>query len=149
MKKKLYLMLLSVLTMFTLCANAFAVDIPESTYLETIDLGDGFYMVVSLVEHPTTFASNTASKTKEGAVYDGSTQVGTVKLVGRFTYNGSSATATSGVASGSGKNGWSYTDGSASCSGNTVTGTYKFKSSSGTNKTFYLKMTCSANGSIS
>lgn len=144
MKARKLLALLCVFALFcSLVTSALAAE-PQ----KVIDLGDGFYMVVTLEQQPMTRTGDTVQGSKTGKVYHGTTQIGTVTLMAEFDISGPTAKATRAAISGSGMNGWSYDRGTTSCSGNKATGTAYF-SSGGTTKSFVLTMTCSSNGVIS
>lgn len=115
---------------------------------EVIDLGDGFYAVITLTQIPMTRAGDTVTGSKSGKVYNNGVQIGTATLTGQFDISGSTAKATRAAITGSGMNGWSYDRGTTSCSGNKATGTAYF-SSGGTTKSLTLTLTCSPNGDIS
>lgn len=118
------------------------------TEKEVIDLGDGFYAVVTLDEMPMTRAGDTKNGSKSATVYNGSTVIGTATLIAKFDTSGAVAKAISAGISGTGKNGWSYDHGTTSLSGNKATGTAYFKSGS-TTKSLTLTLTCSSDGTIS
>lgn len=115
---------------------------------EVIDLGDGFYIVITTKQIPMNRAGDIVTGSKSGKVYNGLTQVGTATLTGQFDISGSTAKATRSAITGSGMNGWNYDRGTTSCSGNKVTGTAYFSSGS-TAKSFPLTLTCSPSGVIS
>lgn len=115
---------------------------------EIIDLGDGFYIVVTTEQMPMVRRGDVVAGSKNGKVYSGTTQVGTLTVYGEFDISGSTAKATQAGISGSGMNGWSYDRGTTSRSGNKVTGTGYFSSGS-TTKSFSLTLTCSPSGVIS
>lgn len=115
---------------------------------EIIDLGDGFYAVVTLNEGPMTRSGDTKNGSKSANVYNGSTKIGTANLIATFDISGATARATYAGISGTGQNGWSYDHGTTSLSGNKAQGTAYFKSGS-TVKSLTLTLTCSPNGTIS
>ena len=114
---------------------------------EIIDLGDGFYAVVTLDEGLMTRAG-TKSGSKSAKVYNGSTVIGSATLVAIFDISGSTAKATDAGISGTGQNGWSYDHGTTRLSGNKAYGTAYFKSGS-TTKSLPLTLTCSPDGPLS
>ena len=115
---------------------------------EIIDLGDGFYAVVTLVEGPAARAAGTKNGTKTATIYNGSTVVGTATLIASFDISGTTAKATSASISGAGQNGWNYDYGTTSTSGNKASGTAYFSLGSVT-KPLTLTITCSPDGTIS
>lgn len=141
--KRLFVLLCTCFLVFSLCASALAAEKQE-----IIDLGDGFYMVVTTEQMSVSRAGDVVSGSKSGNVYFGTTQIGTMTVYGDFDISGSTAKATRSAISGSGMNGWSYDRGTTSRSGNKVTGTGYF-SSGATTKNFSLTLTCSPNGDIS
>lgn len=143
-KVRCFLALLCALTLvFSLCTPALAVEKQE-----IVDLGDGFYAVITLDQVPMSRAGDVVKGSKTGKVYNGTTQIGTMTLGAEFDISGATARATSSVVTGSGMNGWSYDRGTTSRSGNKVTGTGYFSSGS-TVKAFSLTLTCSPDGEIS
>lgn len=132
------------------CLLAFSLLTPvqAAERQEIIDLGDGFYMVVTTEQIPMSRAGDVVTGSKTGDAYFGGTQIGTLTVYGDFDISGSTAKAIRSAISGSGMNGWSYDRGTTSRSGNKVTGTGYF-SSGGTTKSFALTLTCSPNGEIS
>ena len=141
--KRLFALLLVCLLVFSLLTPAFAAE--EQT---TIDLGDGFYMVVTIEQVPMSRAGDVVTGSKTGKVYSGTTQVGTLTVYGDFDISGSTAKAVRSAITGSGMNGWSYDRGTTSRSGNKVTGTGYFSSGS-SSRNITLTLTCSSSGVIS
>lgn len=141
--KRFFSILFVCLLAFSLLTPALAVERQE-----IIDLGDGFYVVVTTEQAPMSRAGDVVSGNKSGKVYSGTTQVGTLTVYGDFDISGSTAKATRSAITGSGMNGWSYDRGTTSRSGNKVTGTGYFSSGS-TTKSFSLTLTCSPSGVIS
>lgn len=135
-----------------LCALVFIVSVftPALAAEEKkiIDLGDGFYAVITLEQGPMTRAGDTVSGSKSGDLYHNGTKIGTATLSAEFDISGSTAKATRSVIGGSGMNGWSYDRGTTSRSGNKATGTAYFSDGSIT-KAFSLTLTCSPSGVIS
>lgn len=136
-----------------LCGAAMLVSLLTPTMAaenkeEIIDLGDGFYAVVTLEEGPMTRAGNTKNGSKSATVYNGSTAIGTATLAATFDLSGATAKATVAAINGTGQNGWSYDHGTTRLSGNKAYGTAYFKSGS-TTKSFTLTLTCSPDGTIS
>lgn len=129
-----------VLSLFT---SALAVEEQE-----IIDLGDGFYVVVTTEQMPMSRAGDVVTGSKTGKVYSGTTQVGTLTVYGDFDISGSTAKAIRSAITGSGMNGWSYDRGTTSRSGNKVTGTGYFSSGSDS-RSITLTLTCSPSGTIS
>lgn len=142
--KKLSSALLMLILAFSLSAPVFAAN------QEIINLGDGYYAVVTTEVSQTAYTARASSVTasKSAKVYSGSTQVGTGTLTGTFSYTGSVSKAVSGSCSGSGMSGWTYKRGTATCSGKTVTGNFVYSSGS-TTKTLTLTLTCSGDGTVS
>lgn len=141
--KRLFALLLVCLLVFSLLTPAFAAE--EQT---TIDLGDGFYMIVTIEQVPMSRAGDVVTGSKTGKVYSGTMQVGTLTVYGDFDISGSTAKAVRSAITGSGMNGWSYDRGTTSRSGNKVTGTGYFSSGS-SSRSITLTLTCSASGVIS
>lgn len=141
--KRLFALLCTCFLVFSLCASALAAEKQE-----IIDLGDGFYMVVTTEQMSVSRAGDVVSGSKSGKVYSGTTQVGTLTVYGDFDISGSTAKAIRSAISGSGMNGWSYDRGTTSRSGNKVTGTGYFSSGSDS-RSITLTLTCSPNGDIS
>lgn len=136
-----------------LCALMVAVSLIPTTFAseakeEVIDLGDGFYAVVTLEQSPMSRAGDTVSGNKTGTVYQGSVLVGTATLGATFDISGSTAKAIDAKITGSGQNGWSYKSGTTSLSGNKATGTAVFEMGSST-KSLVLTLTCSSDGRLS
>ncbi len=142
--KKLLALLCGAAMMVSLLTPAMAAE----NRREVIDMGDGFYAVVTMEEMPMTRAGDTKNGTKSATVYNGSTVIGTATLMATFDISGATARATLAAINGTGKNGWSYDHGTASRSGNKASGTAYFKSGS-TTKSLTLTMTCSSDGTIS
>lgn len=115
---------------------------------KVIDLGDGFYVVETIMHTPMARASNTAGGSKSGNVYYGSTQIGIATLYGTFDISGSAARAEKANISGTGSNGGTYSNGTTRCSGNTVSGTAYF-TYNGVQKSIRLSLTCTPDGSLS
>lgn len=117
---------------------------------EVVDLGDGYYAVITVTQAPLTRAGDdTVAGSKTGKVYNNNgTQIGTATLTGQFDISGSTAKAIRSAITGSGMNNWSYDRGTTSCSGNKATGTAYFSSGSAT-KSLTMTLTCSADGVIS
>lgn len=115
---------------------------------EIIDLGDGFYAVITLDQAPVSRSGDTAAGSKSGAIYQGGTQIGTATFYADFDISGATAKATRAVISGSGMNGWSYSRGTTSRSGNKATGTAYFTDGN-IIRILTLTLTCSPDGAIS
>lgn len=141
--KRFFTLLLVCLLAFSLLTPVFAAE--EQT---TIDLGDGFYMVVTIEQAPMSRAGDVITGSKTGKVYSGTTQVGVLTVYGDFDISGSTAKAVRSAITGSGMNGWSYDRGTTSRSGNKVTGTGYFSSGSNS-RSITLTLTCSPSGVIS
>lgn len=142
--KKISALLCCVAMMVSMLTPAMAVEKEETV----IDLGDGFYVVETVVQLPATRAGGTVNGQKNAVLYQGSTIIGVATLIGRFDTSGATAKATSGAINGNGQNGWSYDHGTTRCSGNKVYGTAYF-TSGGTTKTLSMTLTCSPDGTIS
>lgn len=138
---------LALLCVFALICSIFTTALAAEPQ-EVIDLGDGFYMVVTTEQMPMSRAGSTVQGSKSGRIYSGTTQIGTATLMAEFDISGSTAKATRSAINGSGMNGWSYDRGTTSCSGNKATGTAYFSSGS-SSKSLTLTLTCSPNGVIS
>lgn len=138
-----FALLCACLLLFSLLTPALAAEKQE-----TIDLGGGFYMVVTTEQMSMSRAGDSVAGSKTGRAYFGSIQIGSLTVHGEFDISGSTAKATRSAVTGSGMNGWSYDRGTTSRSGNKVTGTGYFSSGS-TTKNFSLTLTCSPSGVIS
>lgn len=144
MKLKKYLAVLCVFALaFSLSAPALAAERQE-----IIDLGDGFYAVITLDQAPVSRSGDTAAGSKTGAIYQGGTQIGTATFSASFDISGATAKMTHGYISGTGMNGWSYSRGSVTSSGNKATGTAYFTDGN-IIRTLTLTLTCSPDGVIS
>lgn len=142
--KRISAFLCAAMMLVSLLTPAMAAEGKE----EVIDLGDGFYAVVTVDELPMTRADGTKNGSKSATVYNGSTPIGRVTLVAIFDISGTTAKATDVAINGTGQNGWSYDHGTTSLSGNKASGTAYFKSGS-TVKSLTLTLTCSSDGTIS
>ena len=141
--KRISAFLCAAMMLVSLLTPAMAAEGKE----EVIDLGDGFYAVVTVDELPMTRADGTKNGSKSATVYNGSTPIGRATLVAIFDISGTTAKATDVAINGTGQNGWSYDHGT-SLSGNKASGTAYFKSGS-TTKSLTLTLTCSPDGTIS
>ena len=142
--KKFSAFLCAAMMLVSLLTPAMAAENKE----EIVDLGDGFYAVVTLEEGPMTRAGGTKSGSVSATVYNGSTAIGRATLTAIFDISGSTAKATDAGISGTGQNGWTYDHGTTRLSGNKAYGTAYFKSGS-TTKSLPLTLTCSPDGTIS
>lgn len=142
--KRISALLCAAMMLVSLLTPAVAAESKE----EIIDLGDGFYAVVTVEQGPMTRADDTVNGSKTAKVYNGSTVIGTVLLAAKFDISGATARATVATITGTGQNGWSYDHGTTSLSGNKASGTAYFKSGS-TTKSLTLTLTCSPDGTIS
>lgn len=142
--KRISALLCAAMMLVSLLTPAMAAESKE----EIIDLGDGFYAVVTADEMPMTRAGDTKNGAKSATVYNGSTVIGTARLAATFDISGAVARATFATITGTGQNGWSYDHGTTSLSGNKASGTAYFKSGS-TVKSLTLTLTCSPDGTIS
>lgn len=142
--KRISALLCAAMMLVSLLTPAMAAESKE----EIIDLGDGFYAVVTVGQSPMTRADDTVNGSKTAKVYNGSTVIGTVLLAAKFDISGATARATVATITGTGQNGWSYDHGTTSLSGNKASGTAYFKSGS-TVKSLTLTLTCSSDGTIS
>ena len=142
--KRIPAFLCAAMMLVSLLTPAMAAESKE----EVIDLGDGFYAVVTVEQGPMTRAGGTKNGSKSARVYNGSTAIGTALLVATFDISGSVAKATDAGITGTGQNGWSYDHGTTSLSGSKASGTAYFKSGS-TVKSLTLTLTCSPDGTIS
>ncbi len=115
---------------------------------EVVDLGDGFYAVITLNQEPMTRAGDIAKGSKTGTIYQGGTKIGEAMLVAEFDISGTTARVTSAKISGSGMNGWDYNRGTTGRSGNTATGTAYFTDGN-IIRSLTLTLTCSPSGVIS
>ncbi len=115
---------------------------------QIIDLGDGFYMVVTVEQYTTYRDDNMLYASKNGDYYSGTTKIGTATLYASFDISGPTAVAKSATLTGSGMNGWTFRSGGTKCSGNKATGTPTF-SLDGTYRSFTLTLTCSPDGTVS
>lgn len=144
MKKLCVLFCLIAAVLSMVSASAFAAE----TEKNVIDLGDGYYMVETIVQYPMSRSGNVVSGAKNGNVYYGSRLIGTAALVAAFDISGSSANATEARISGSGRNGGECTKENAYCDRNTAYGTAIFEYNGG-EKRINLELSCSPNGSLS
>ena len=142
--KKLSALLCGAAMLVSLLTPAMAAEAKE----EIIDLGDGFYAVVTVDEGPMTRAGGTKNGSVSAKVYNGSTVIGTATLAATFDLSGATAKATVAAINGTGQNGWSYDHGTTRLSGNKAYGTAYFKSGR-TTKSLPLTLTCSPDGTIS
>lgn len=142
--KRISALLCAAMMLVSLLTPAVAAERKE----EIIDLGDGFYAVVTVEQGPMTRAGDTKNGYKSAKVYNGSTVIGTAMLAATFDISGATARATVAGINGTGQNGWSYDHGTTSLSGNKASGTAYFKSGS-TVKSLTLTLTCSPDGTIS
>lgn len=142
--KKVAALFCALMIVTTLIPTTFAVETKE----EFIDLGDGFYAVVTFEQTPMSHAGDTVSGNKTGKVYQGSVLVGTATMGATFDISGATAKAKSANVTGTGSNGWSYDHGTTSLSGNKASGTAYFKKD-GVQKSFALTITCSPDGTLS
>lgn len=142
--KKVAALLCAFMVVASFIPAAFAVEAKE----EIIDLGDGFYAVVSVTQVPMTRSGDTVYGNKTGKVYQGSVQIGTATLGAEFDISGSTAKAIDAEITGSGQNGWGYKSGTTKLSGNKASGTAVFEMGSST-KSLVLTLTCSPNGTLS
>lgn len=143
--KKLTVLLL----MFTLALSLFTpVMAAETRNQEIVDLGGGFYAVVTLTQSPATRAGNTVNGSKSGTVYHNGTQIGTATFMATFDISGATAKVASKGIDGTGTNGWQYSRGTTSSSGNKATGTAYFTDGS-IIRSLTLTLTCSPTGVIS
>lgn len=142
--KRISALLCAAMMLVSLLTPAMAAESKE----EIIDLGDGFYAVVTVEQGPMTRAGDTVNGSKTAKVYNGSTVIGTVLLAAKFDISGATARATVATITGTGQNGWSYDHGTTSLSGNKASGTAYFKSGS-TTKSLTLTLTCTPDGTIS
>lgn len=143
-KKFFALMCIATAMMLNFALPSMAVESKETV----IDLGDGFYMVETIVQGPMTRAGDTVSGSKSARIYQGSTLIGVTTLSATFDISGSTAKATKATISGEGSGGWSYKTGTTQCSGNKATGTATYQSGS-TTKSHSLTITCSPDGTLS
>ncbi len=115
---------------------------------QIIDLGDGFYMVVTVDQYTTYSNGDMVYGSTSGDYYYSGTKIGTATLNASFDISGSTAVAKVAILSGSGMNGWTFQNGGTRCSGNKATGTPRFTSGS-IQKNFTLTLTCSPDGTVS
>lgn len=144
MKFKKYL---TVLCIFTLVLSLFSPALAAEKQ-EIIDLGDGFYAIITLEQAPVTRSGDIVTGSKTGNVYQGGTQIGTAIFTADFDISGSTAKVIRGHINGTGMNGWSYSRGSVTSSGNKATGTAYFTDGN-IIRTLTLTLTCSPDGVIS
>lgn len=146
MKVKRFVALFCTLVLaLSLAAPAMAAEQPQGEY---VDLGDGFYMIVTLEQLPMTRAGDTVTGQKSGTVYYGTTQVGTITLTAEFDISGATAKATRANLSFTEANGWTCTNAYTSRSGNTATGTATFVNGS-RQKVGTITLSCSPDGIVS
>ena len=142
--KRISAFLCAMLIMASVLASAVAAE-PKG---ETIDLGDGYYVVRTVTQPAMTWGGDMVYGNVTNEIYNGSTQIGAATLYASFDISGSTAMAKTASVSGTGMNGWTYSNGTARCSGNAAYGTAIFKSGS-TQKQFNLSISCSPNGELS
>lgn len=138
----------STLLLVCLLALSLLTPVLAAEGQDIVDLGDGFYMVVTTEQVPVGRAGDVVTGSKTGKVYSGMTQIGSVTVYGDFDISGSTAKAVRSAITGSGMNGWSYDRGTTSRSGNKVTGTGHFSSGS-ESRSITLTLTCSPSGVVS
>ncbi len=143
MKKRL----LSILCVFALTVFLFTPALAVEKQ-EIVDLGDGFYAVITLSQEPATRAGDVAKGSKTGSVYQGGTKIGEATFVAEFDISGATARVTSAKISGNGMNGWDYSRSTTGRSGNTATGTAYFTDGN-IIRSLTLTLTCSPSGVIS
>ena len=137
-------LLLAALLAATLVTPASAAESERTV----IDLGNGFYVVETIIPGPMTRAGDSTAGTKMATRYQGSTLIGTATLVAVFDISGSTAKATMASVSGTGSNGGAYSRGTTSCSGNTAYGTAYF-TYSGVERNLTITLSCSPDGTLS
>lgn len=137
----MFCLIAAILSMVSVSALA------AGTEGNVIDLGDGYYMVETIVQYPMGRSGDTVSGSKNGNVYYGSTLIGTATLAAAFDISGSSAKATEARIGGSGRNGGKYIDGNAYCSSNTAYGTAIFGYNGG-EKSIKLTISCTSDGTL-
>jgi len=135
----------------------------NTSFLETIYYNDGSYAVITTTVQTSSIAnqmskadsnlakssSSAKSASKTYDYYDKYyKKVWTFTTEGTFTYNGTTAKAIRSSCSASANSGWKCTKKTSKCSGATVTGNATFRLD-GVSKKATVKLTCSANGSIS
>lgn len=138
----LFVVLALALSLFTPAMAA------ETQNQEIVDLGDGFYAVVTLTQSPATRAGNTVSGSKLGTVYHNGIAIGTANFMATFDISGATAKPISSGINGRGTNGWQYSHGTTSSSGNKATGTAYFTDGN-IIRSLTLTLTCSPSGVIS
>ncbi len=144
MRNRRTLVLLCVLVLvFSLCSPAMAAEEKE-----IVELGDGFYAVITLEQTHITRAGDTVQGRKVGTLYHTGEKIGTATLLAQFDTSGSTAKATYALITGDGINGWDYSYGTESCSGNKATGTAYFTDGN-VIRSLTLTLTCSPSGVIS
>ena len=142
--KRLPAFICAVIMICTLLTPALAAE-PTG---KTIDLGDGFYVVETIIQYPMTRAGNTVQGKKTGSLYQGSVLVGTATLVASFELSGGAASALTASISGLGQNGGTYSSGSTRRSGSVAYGTAIFQVNA-TEKRLDLSLSCSPDGALS
>ncbi|HIX90971.1 MAG TPA: hypothetical protein H9845_08775 [Candidatus Agathobaculum pullicola] len=125
----------------------FAVGAANPTQTETIDYGDGYYLVITTTgknADTTTRAVTERYIEREARAYHGSTYIGKYTLCGTFIYDGSRSAAIADDWYASSSYGYS---GSSSHTGSSVKGRCTFNYAGG--KTYTITMTCDKNGNMS
>ena len=125
----------------------FTVGAANTTHIETIDYGDGYYLVITTTENDTDTTTRAVTERyieREARAYHGSTYIGTYTLCGTFIYDGSRSAATEDDWYATSSYGYS---GSSSHSGSSVKGKCTFNYAGG--KTYTITMTCDKNGNMS
>lgn len=142
--RQIFALLCLISLVFSLAIPAVALE----NQGKVVDLGDGFYMVVTVDQYTTYRDGDTVYRSKTGDCYHLGTKIGTATLIAVFDISGPTAVAKSATLTGSGMNGWTFQNDGAKCSGNMAIGNAKFTSGS-TQKSFTLTLTCSPDGTVS
>ncbi len=151
------LSMITVLLIVTLSVVPCFASTKNDLSAETICYSDGSYAVITTTIHPSFMStslnkaasSSAKSASKTYDYYDKSNKkVWSFTVDGTFTYDGTTAKAIRSSSSASTNSGWACTQKTSKCSGATVTGNATF-SLDGVSKKATVKLTCSANGSIS
>lgn len=156
MSRRIIFMLTALLVIAISAVPCFGTTRTDSS-VNTICYNDGSYAVVTTTTHLPLMTnvlnkatnSLTKSSSKTYDYYDKSnSKVWTFTVSGTFTYDGTTARAIRSSCSASANSGWECTKKTSKCSGATVTGNATFRLN-GVSKKATIKLTCSANGSIS
>lgn len=156
MSRRIIFMLTALLVIAISAVPCFGTTNNDSS-VETIYYNDGSYAVITTTIQDTSIktwtralASSTSKNASKTYILHDQTgeDVASFTVSGTFTYDGTTARAIRSSCSASANSGWECTKKTSKCSGATVTGNATFRLN-GVSKKATIKLTCSANGSIS